>query len=264
MKTESFWELRRGNGPLAATAIHDGHELREEVAALVALGDAERLREEDPFTAGWTAIANTRITVRRSRFEVDLNRPRETAVYIEPEDAWGLQVWKARPPADIIAASLSQYDAFYEEARSVFSDMEREFGRFVVFDLHSYNHLREGPAGKAADPAENPEVNIGTGTMQRTRWAPLIDRFIRDLRDFDFRGRKLDVRENIKFRGGQFPRWIHQTFPETACALSIEFKKIFMDEWSGEPDMSMMEELRRALESTIPGVLEELDALSAA
>ena len=31
---------------------------------------------------------------RRSRFEVDLNRPREEAVYRVPEDCWGLDVWR--------------------------------------------------------------------------------------------------------------------------------------------------------------------------
>ena len=32
-------------------AIHDGHHVREEVSRILALTDAERLREEDPFTA---------------------------------------------------------------------------------------------------------------------------------------------------------------------------------------------------------------------
>jgi hypothetical protein len=30
----------------------------------------------------------------RSRFEVDLNRPRREAVYRIPEDAWGLDIWR--------------------------------------------------------------------------------------------------------------------------------------------------------------------------
>ena len=42
----------------------------------------------------------------------------------------------------------------------------------VVFDLHTYNHRRNGPDGPPADPAGNPQVNIGTGTMNRDRWAP--------------------------------------------------------------------------------------------
>ena len=107
----------------------------------------------------------------------------------------------------------------------------------------------------------NPEVNIGTGTMNRTRWAPLVDRFIADLCAFDFLGRHLDVRENVKFKGGQFSRWIHQTFPESGCALAVEFKKFFMDEWTGKPDFEQLEAIRQALESTRPGVLEVLSRL---
>jgi N-formylglutamate amidohydrolase len=256
-----IWRIQAGESPLAAAAIHDGHELRAEIEERMALSEAGRLREEDPFTAQWTGVADTRITALRSRFEVDLNRPRETAVYLKPEDAWGLEVWKTGPSPEIVARSLAEYDAFYSEARKLLAGLERRHGRFVVFDLHSYNHRREGPEGPPADPAMNPEVNIGTGTMNRKRWAPLVDRFIADLRAFDFLGRHLDVRENVKFRGGQFSRWIHQTFPESGCALAVEFKKFFMDEWTGKPDSAQLEAIRQALESTRAGVLEVLRRL---
>ena len=137
-------------------------------------------------------------------------------------------------------------------------DIEARHGRFVVFDLHSYNHRRSGPEGPPADPAANPDVNVGTGTMVRERWAPLIDRFIQDLNSFDFLGRHLDVRENVRFRGGNFPRWSHQQFPQTGCALAIEVKKFFMNEWTGEADYQQLRAIRLALESTVSGVLEEL------
>ena len=50
MEAAEPWTIRPGPGRVVATAIHDGHDLRPEVAEAVALGDAERLREEDPFT----------------------------------------------------------------------------------------------------------------------------------------------------------------------------------------------------------------------
>jgi N-formylglutamate deformylase len=257
------WTLEEGNSPLVATAIHDGHGLRDEVAEIMLLGEADRLREEDPFTGGWTTVAPTRMVSLRSRFEVDLNRPREKAVYLEPEDAWGLHIWREKPSPEIITRSLAQYDAFYAEVKQLLTSLEHRFGRFVVFDLHSYNHRREGPRGPMSDRASNPEVNIGTGTMDRARWAPLVDRFIADLRAFDFLGRHLDVRENVKFFGGQFPRWIHENFPESGCAIAIEFKKFFMDEWTGQPDPAgkQLEAIRQALAATVPGVLEVLKIL---
>ena len=39
---------------------------------------------------------------------------------------------------------------------------------------------------------------------------------------------RLDVRENVNFRGGQLAQWAHSTFPDRACVLALEFKKIFM------------------------------------
>jgi len=261
MDQNKIWKKSVGIGPLVATAIHDGHQLRKDVAEIMALSEDERLREEDPFTAEWTSIGNTQIVGLRSRFEVDLNRPREKAVYQKPEDAWGLKVWKTKPNRELISWSLAEYDAFYREVFNIFTEIEKQFGFFVVFDLHSYNHLREGPDMPPADPVANPEVNIGTGTMDRSKWADLIDRFIFDLSSFNYNSRKLDVRENIKFKGGQFSRWIHQSFPDSACSISIEFKKFFMDEWSGKPDTQQLKEISLALQSTLPGVLEELKKL---
>ena len=255
---EKIWSLHEGRSPVIAAALHNGHKVRAELAELLALSDSERLMEEDPFTAEWAAISDTRIIGLHSRFEVDLNRPREKAVYISQEDAWGLKVWKAGPSLDIIARSLEAYDAFYSEVIKVLKNAERSFGHFVVLDIHSYNHVRQGPKGLAADPELNPEVNIGTGTMDRELWAPVIERFIKDLRDFDFLDRHLDVRENVRFRGGNFPRWIHEKFPETGCALAIEIKKFFMDEWTGKPDHLYMKAIHKALKSTVPGIIEEL------
>ena len=183
---------------------------------------------------------------------------------LEPEDAWGLRVWQERLDEQLISRSLAGYDAFYSGVHDLLTDIARHFGHFVVFDLHSYNHRRDGRSARPAEPAENPEVNIGTGTGVHEKWAPLIQRFMADLRDFDFMGRHLDVRENIKFRGGQFGRWIHESFPNSGCAIAIEFKKFFMDEWTGEPHMMKIHTIQDALESTLLGVEKEIDILNRA
>lgn len=256
-----IWTKSGEIGPLVAATIHDGHSLRKEVAELMALADDERLREEDPFTSGWTSIGNTQFVVLQSRFEVDLNRPREKAVYQKPEDAWGLKVWKEEPSPELVSRSLEEYDAFYREVYDTFTRLEKQYGYFVVFDLHSYNHMRGGPDMPPDDPMANPEVNIGTGTMDRSKWAHLIDRFMSDLSNYNYMGRKLDVRENVKFKGGQFSRWTHQNFPNSACSVSIEFKKFFMDEWTGIPDLRQLNEISMALQSTRQGILDELKKL---
>jgi N-formylglutamate deformylase len=254
-----FAEIAEGQEPLAATAVHNGHDLRDEIAEITCLSDSERLREEDPHTGIWTSIVTTQLVANRSRFEVDLNRPRDRAVYRSPEDAWRLEIWKSEPSAELLERSLSEYDAFYSEAHRIFTEMERRFGQFVVLDLHSYNHRRQGPGEPPDDPTQNPEVNVGTGTLDRNRWAQLVDRFIGDLTAFEFLGRHLDVRENVKFRGGHFSAWIHENFPNSGCCLAVEVKKFFMNEWTGEIAGEEFEAIPRSLEATLPGLLESLE-----
>ena len=255
---QDWLRVNEGQGPIAATAIHDGHALRPEMAELIALPDADRLREEDPFTGVWTSIVGTQVVPGRSRFEVDLNRPRDKAVYRGPADAWGLDLWKGELPGEVVAASLDQYDHFYSEMRRILTGLKERYGRFVVLDLHTYNHRRGGPGAAPDDPAANPEVNVGTGSLDRERWGPAVDRFMSDVREFDFLGRHLDVGENVRFQGGHPSRWVHENFPESGCCLAIEFKKFFMDEWTGEPQGEDMEAIPQALEAALPGLIEFL------
>ena len=206
-------------------------------------------------------MAPTRLVARRSRFQVDLNRPRESAVYIRPEDAWGIRVWEREPAEEIVHRSLAEYDAFYVELERIVGELVEANHLAVVFDLHTYNHARAGPEGPRADPEGNPEINVGTGTMDRERWGPIVDRFIGDLRSFDFLGRHLDVRENVKFQGRAFCAAVHRGVPHTACALAVEVKKFFMDEWTGRVDRPQFHTILAAFRSTLPGLREELERM---
>lgn len=241
------WSIDVGDGPIVATAIHSGHELRPEVAEWMAIDDRERLREEDPLTDIWTSVGDSSIRVHRSRFEVDLNRPRDKAIARNPDDSWGLTVWRERPPTTVIERSLAEYDSFYDEVDALLDFLLGRWNRILVLDLHSYNHRRDGPGQPGASQLCNPEVNIGTGTMDRDRWAPLVDTFIDELRGQEIQGRALDVRENVKFKGGYFPLGLHSRYPDNVCVLSLEFKKIFMDEWTATASIAALEALRIAL-----------------
>lgn len=255
MLRSSFLSISRA-GELIATAIHDGHLVRPEVERLLAISGIKRRREEDPYTAILTDFAPNRLIGLRSRFEVDLNRPREKAVYIRPEDCWGLQVWREPPSPALIARSLQLYEEFYTHVERVLNTIVKRHGRFVVLDLHSYNHRRNGPAANPADPAENPEVNIGTGSADRSRWGDVIDGFIERFSRFDFLGRHLDVRENVKFSGGHFPQWIHRRFGGVGLAIAVELKKFWMDEWTGLVDEVQFRALHSALRFASTGLAE--------
>jgi hypothetical protein len=256
-----LWRSKTGDEPLVATAVHDGNGLRDEVRDLMKLSDDERLREEDPHTGIWATVAETHIVATRSRFECDLNRPREKAIYVEPEDAWGLDIWKERPDEELIARSLEVYDAFYAELDCIYREKTEQFGTFLVLDLHSYNHQRGGPGAGYDDPLGHPDINIGTGSMDRARWAPIVDAFVDGLRSFDFGGGQLDIRENIKFQGGHHPRWGHAHYPESVCVIAVEFKKFFMDEWSGDLDNEQHDLATDALRSAIDAVMPVVRAM---
>jgi hypothetical protein len=78
-----------------------------------------------------------------------------------------------------------------------------------------------------------------------------------EMRRFDFNGRKLDVRENVAFQGkGEQTRFVHDRYPGRGCAIALEFKKFFMDEWTGKPDAHVVSDIRATIAALQP-VLEE-------
>ena len=243
---DTWWTVTRGDGPIVATAIHDGNALRDEVVAAMALADPDRLREEDPFTGQAIVDVPNHVIVNRSRFEFDLNRGVDGVIYETPEQSWGLKVWHDALDRGVVDRSLAIHAAYYRMIGGLLDDIAASHGRFVLLDVHSYHHRRDGPDGDATDPEKAPDINIGTFSMPRERWAFLLDPLMEAMRGFDFNGRHLDVRENIAFQGkGEQTRFVHDRYPGTGCAIAIEFKKFFMDEWTGTPDPAELDAMRR-------------------
>jgi hypothetical protein len=245
---EHWWTVRRGPGPVLATAIHDGHDLRPEAAKAMKLADADRLREEDPFTGQAIVDVPTHVIVHRSRFEFGLNRAADEAVYRTPQESWGLEVWHGECDEAMCARSLQLHAAYYRMLGGLLDEIAAEYPRFVLIDVHSYNHRRGGPGSEPTGQDEAPDINIGTFSMPRDRWAFLLDPLMEAMAGFDFNGRRLDVRENIAFKGkGEQTRFVHERYPLQGCAIALEFKKFFMDEWTGEPDPAELDAMRRLI-----------------
>jgi N-formylglutamate amidohydrolase len=252
-------EAAVGEGPIVATAIHAGHDLRPEIAGLLMLPEPDRLREEDPFTDQWLWIGDQAMSVPTSRFEVDLNRPRSKAVYQTSDDAWGLQLWREALSEQAIERSLSMYDAFYTALGDLLDGVATEHERFVLLDLHSYNHRRGGPDAPVDDPELNPEINVGTGSLDRQAWSDVVVAFTEGLAGYPFDGGNLDVRENVRFKGGHMSAWINDRYAGRGCALAVEVKKFYMDEWTGEPDEGVVVTVGDALAAAAGAVRDLLD-----
>lgn len=248
MPHSPWWTLQRSDDCIVATAIHDGHGLRSQCATRMQLSDEDRLREEDPHTGNAITGIPTHLMVNRSRFEVDLNRAREQAVYRTPDQSWGLQVWNTPLTATEVAGSLDLHDAYYRMLGQQLDEIVAAHGRFVLLDVHSYNHRRDGPQGDPTPQEQAPDINIGTFSMPRERWSFVVDPMIQAMRQFNFNDRQLDVRENVAFQGkGEQTRFVHERYPETGCAIAIEFKKFYMDEWTGQPHPDELAAMRQLM-----------------
>jgi hypothetical protein len=71
-------------------------------------------------------------------------------------------------------------------------------------------------------------------------------------------GHPLEVAENVRFKGGYLCEWVHERYAGTGCALAVELKKVFMDEWTGKVDEQHVDELTTAFATSVPLLLGEL------
>lgn len=213
------------------------------------LNEHERCREEDPYTVFMISeLPVSKITVSSSRFQLDLNRVKEKAVYEKPEDAWGLSVWKDMPGAE--KDKLHQdYDHFYDAVKKLIEDTIARHGYFIIFDVHTYNHRRDD-AFTEAQTEENPEINLGTH-YNTEKWKSLCSAYTRFINQQQHNGHNFDARENVKFKGGAFAQWAIGHYGEKGCVISIEFKKTFMDEWTGVADIRHVMALQELLSSSV-------------
>ncbi|QOW24719.1 N-formylglutamate amidohydrolase [Lysobacter sp. H23M47] len=252
------WDILIGDGPVIATAIHDGHAMRPSLEPHLALGAEDRRREEDPLTGVLTSVGDVRIRVDTSRFQVDLNRPRDKAVSNDPADTWGLQVWHAPLPAHEMQRSLAGHDEFYATVTELIDRMLERWDALLLIDIHSYNHRRDGADAPPAPQAGNPDIELGVTTLDPDRWGHVADRFAEVLRQHPIAGREPDVRENVRFpTGGHFPEWVYATWGERVCTISPEYKKHYMDEWTGLADIAVLEQCRRGLAKAVAAVRPE-------
>lgn len=256
---DNLFKIINREGPIISVALHDGHLVEEVILQHMNLQEHERFREEDPYTAFIANQETTIVKVNASRFMLDLNRPIEKSVYLNKEDAWGLEVWKIPLPEDILIKLRKNYQDFYHDITLLIEEKLEKYGYFFILDIHSYNHRRTHPK-EMAPIEENPEINLGTA-YNDPKWRTLMEKFQGYLSNCKIAGKTPDVRENIKFKGGGFAQWVCNNYGEHGGIISVEFKKTFMDEWTGKANIEHIQDLKESIKGSIPMILSELETI---
>ncbi|RDK83526.1 N-formylglutamate amidohydrolase [Marinirhabdus gelatinilytica] len=206
--------------PYVCGAVHDGHQFRKELWANCLHTEYERWFEEDPCTKEFVKTHPIVIAGCDSRFEYDLNRAPENAIY---EDAWGKQLWKEPLNPIHHKTSLEKHAAFYNVVHALIETLEAKFGTLVVYDMHSYNWRRWD--------REVPVINLGTANIDNERFGTSVEAWRQSLSELELPYHiEATSKINDTFQGnGYFLKYITDTFKNT-LVLATEFKKIYCDE----------------------------------
>src|SRR5690606_18366684 len=148
--------------------------------------------------------------------------------YLKPEQAWGLTVWKKSLPNEFVQKLYAEHISIYKQIEDLIDQTIQKYGYFVLYDIHSYNCKRDGPT-QAINKESDPQINLGT-TYIEARWNALIKELMDCIVHDKLYNEPIDIRENIKFKGGYLNQRINKIFGDKGCAISFEFRKDFMDE----------------------------------
>jgi len=206
----------------ACTAIHNGHQFRKELWENCIHTEYERWYEEDPETKNMVISHPILISAMDSRFEYDLNRDSEFAIF---DTAWGKQLWKNPLPEAMKIKSLQKHANFYKVAHALISKLEEKFGICVVYDMHSYNWQRWD--------REVSTWNLGTINIDNERFGESVEAWRQSLSEMILPNEiKSTSKINDTFQGnGYFLKFITNSFKNT-LVLATEIAKVYCDEYN--------------------------------
>lgn len=233
--------------PFLCGAVHDGHQFRKSLWANCLHTEYERWYEEDPSTKQMVQNFPIVIAGCDSRFEYDLNREPERAIY---EDAWGKQLWKKPLSDNEKQQSLTKHHNFYKVVNALIGKLEEEFQNVLVFDMHSYNWKRWDRAV--------PVWNLGTSNVDTKRYEALIESWRSKLGSIQLPNKiESTSKINDTFQGnGYFLKYITKNFTNT-LVLATEISKIYCDELSGVMYPEVIKSVENQLKDLIPLQVEE-------
>lgn len=228
--------------PYACAAVHNGHQFRKELWPKCLHTEYDRWYEEDSKTKTMLKPHPIVISGMDSRFEYDLNRDPENAIY---EDAWGKQLWKEPLTEDEKSRSLEKHQNFYKVVHALIRKLELKFGCCVVYDLHSYNWKRWD--------REVPTWNLGTSNIDNKRFDNAIEAWREQLSKIKLpNGIPTTSKINDTFQGnGYFLKFITNNFKNT-LVLATEVAKVYCDETDQIIYPEVVSAIRKGLKKQLP------------
>lgn len=233
--------------PFICAAVHDGHQFRKSLWKNCIHTEYERWYEEDPCTKQMVQSNPIVLAGCDSRFEYDLNRPPETAIF---DTAWGKQLWKVPLHQNEKQVSLKKHSNFYRIAHALVKKIEELHGRAIVYDMHSYNWKRWNRAV--------PTWNLGTSNIDNERFGAIVHAWSKKLGSIEL---PYDLPQisliNDTFQGnGHFLKYITENFKNT-LVLATEIAKIYCDELTGVIYPEVVKTVEEQLKQLIPLQTEE-------
>lgn len=233
--------------PYICGAVHDGHQFRESLWNNCMHTEYDRWYEEDPCTKQMVQSHPIVISGSDSRFEYDLNRPEETAIF---DTAWGKKLWKKPLTDDEKLCSLLKHANFYKVVHALITKIESIHNKVIVFDMHSYNWKRWERAV--------PTWNLGTSNIDNKRFGTIVTSWSAKLGTIKL---PYDLPQtsliNDTFQGnGYFLKYITQNFNNT-LVLATEISKIYCDELTGVIYPEVVKTVEEQLKQLIPLQTEE-------
>ncbi|MCA0132799.1 N-formylglutamate amidohydrolase [Winogradskyella alexanderae] len=233
--------------PYVCGAVHDGHQFRKSLWNNCLHSEYDRWYEEDPETKNMVITHPILIAGCDSRFEYDLNRFPEEAVF---ETAWGKQLWKKPLSEEEKALSLTKHANFYKVVEALISKIESKFGVCIVYDMHSYNWKRWD--------REVPTWNLGTSNIDNERFGKLIESWRQMLENIvlPHEIKQTAAINNTFFGNGYFLRFITNTFKNT-LVLATEIAKVYCDELNQIIYPEVVASVEKQLQALIPKHAEQ-------
>jgi N-formylglutamate amidohydrolase len=228
--------------PIVGLAIHAGHRVREELQSKMAITEEERLYEEDAGVDQFIQDFPIQMIGLDSRYEYDVNRNLDCAVYLKPFQCWGKRVWITPPTKEELQISHQKWEEFHEMLQFLVGEISNSHGKTFVLDMHSYNYQRPNPTRK---PELFPDFNLAVSPQDHSKHRNALDALTQELKKIELQNGTPTVKENDIFKkDGAVATKLEELYPH--CLITpVEIKKVYMNEKTGELNKNMINQLRK-------------------